>query len=101
MSEKATGVEGEPHSNRPGAGRPASDVVARRLGESAVLIRLTTNRIYELNATGARVWELVQQGLSRDDMVGRLAGEFEISSLAIAPDVDELLQMLHVEGLTV
>lgn len=29
--------------------RPASDVISRTLGESAVLIRLHTNKIYELN----------------------------------------------------
>lgn len=99
MPEKATGVE-EDHARASRTAPAAPDVVARRLGDSAVLIRLTTNRIYELNATGARVWELLQQGLSREEVITRLAREFSVSSQAIAVDVDDLLRTLHTEGLT-
>lgn len=100
MAENAAAVEKE-WRDTSGIARPASDVVARRLGDSAVLIRLTTNRIYELNTTGARIWELVQQGLSRDDVVGRLAGEFSGPATTLGRDVDELLHTLQAEGLTV
>jgi hypothetical protein len=101
MAEKSAGVEGERSVSGRAVARPAADVVARRLGDSAVLIRLTTNRIYELNATGARVWELVQQGMSRDEVVDRLTQEFGAAFSVIAADVDDLLRMLRDEGLTV
>jgi hypothetical protein len=101
MADKSNGVAGEPTLAVSGTIRPASDVVARRLGDSAVLVRLTTNRIYELNATGARVWELVQRGLTRDGMVDHLAGEFDVAAPALDRDVEELLLMLQVEGLAV
>ena len=38
--------------------RPSPGVVARDMGGSAVLVHLESNRIFELNATGARVWSL-------------------------------------------
>jgi Coenzyme PQQ synthesis protein D (PqqD) len=101
MSQRSRGVEGGLAIAGLENVQPASDVVARRLGKSAVLIRLTTNRIYELNATGVRVWELVQQGLSRDAVVERLSSEFGVSVPLIRRDVDDLLRTLHAEGLTV
>ena len=77
------------------------DVVARRLGDSAVLIRLTTNRIYELNATGARLWDLLQTGSAVDTIVDCLTSEFEGSPDSIRADVDALLHRLRGEGLVV
>jgi hypothetical protein len=100
MAEKAIRVKAEP-VNAGGIVRPAPDVVVRRLGHVAVLVRLTTNRIYELNATGVRVWELVQQGLSRNAVVERLSDEFETAAPTLGRDVDDLLARLHAEGLTV
>ena len=77
--------------------RPAADVIARNLGESAVLIRLNTNRIYELNTTGARIWELLSGGATKQQVVDALRIEFDDEGIGAA--VDELLQMLHSEGL--
>jgi hypothetical protein len=79
--------------------RAASDVIARTLGESAVLIRLSTNRIYELNATGVRVWDLVVKGATRDDIVAALQQEFEGDRVEISDAVDDLLANLRAEGL--
>jgi len=77
--------------------RPGRDVIARNLGESAVLIHLNTNNIYELNATGARIWELVSNGATRQHIVDVLAQEFEDTDIARA--VDEMIEMLRIEGL--
>jgi hypothetical protein len=79
--------------------RPASDIIDRNLGETAVLIRLQTNRIYELNATGARIWELLKAGSTKEQLVDALMSEFNISREALSEAVDELLNMLQSEGL--
>jgi len=81
--------------------RPAADVVARRLGDSAVLVRLSTNRIYELNDTGARLWELLEQGASIDTAVATLVTEFAAPHDDIARDVDALIRDLTEHGLIV
>jgi hypothetical protein len=77
--------------------RPAADVIARRLGESAVLIRLNTSKIYELNATGARIWELLAEGATRQRVVDTLGREFDDDGIGAA--VDELIDVLRAEGL--
>ncbi|MFN8065217.1 MAG: PqqD family protein [Vicinamibacterales bacterium] len=78
--------------------RPA-DVVARRLGESAVLIRMRTSRIYQLNETGARIWELLEQDASRDAVLDALLNEFDVSREDAASALDDLIAELRAEGL--
>lgn len=81
--------------------RPAADVVSRRLGESIVIVRLSTNRIFELNATGARLWELLEQGHAVAEALTTLADEFEAPADEIARDVEALIRDLTAQGLLV
>jgi hypothetical protein len=81
--------------------RPASDVVARQLGDSAVLIHLTTNRIYELNPTGARIWELVGTGTTIDAVLNTLRAEFDAPAETVQNEVNDLVRNLMAEGLLV
>ena len=76
-----------------------ADVIARKVGDTTVLVRLQTNRIYELNATGARIWELMKDQRTRADIIDTLAREFDAGREAIATAVDELLTSLRAEGL--
>ena len=78
---------------------PPSDIVGRRLGDSTVLIRLHTNRIYELNATGARIWELIVEGVPLRQVVATLQREFDVDAGTAAEAVDELVVTLRREGL--
>ena len=79
--------------------RPSPGVVARDMGGSAVLVHLESNRIFELNATGARVWSLLEEGLDRDEICHRLQQEFEVSAADVALTVDALLVSLESEHL--
>ena len=79
--------------------RPSQDVVARDMGTAAVLIHLENNRIFELNATGSRIWALIEQGVDRDAICARLEEEFDIPSVDVASAVDELLAELARERL--
>ena len=79
---------------------PPSDLIARRVGDTMVLIRLNTNRIYELNATGARIWELLKDGMTRAQVVDTLSTEFDASRDEIQSAVDALLDSLRQQELT-
>ena len=79
--------------------RPCPDVIARNMGTAAVLIHLESNRIFELNATGARIWALVEQGLDRDAICAQLEQEFEGPAADVQQSVDELISELAREGL--
>ncbi|HEX6211610.1 MAG TPA: PqqD family protein [Methylomirabilota bacterium] len=74
-------------------------MVARRLGESSVLVDLRTNRIYELNTTAARIWELAEAGRSIDQIVLALEDEYDSGGVDIRSEVDALVERLQAEGL--
>jgi len=78
---------------------PTADVIARRVGQGAVLVHLPTNRIFELNATGARIWELIVAQEDRDGIVRSLSTEFDVAPGQAREELARLVDALHREGL--
>lgn len=74
--------------------RPHADVVWRRLEDEVVLVQLQTNRIYSLNATAARAWELLSAGADRSEIERALLDEFEVDAGDLCSSLDDLLQRL-------
>lgn len=75
------------------------DVVSRPFGDAAVLVDLTTNQIFELNRTGYRIWELLEQRLDRNAIADALQREFDVERTQLEQEVDELLTELRRENL--
>lgn len=78
---------------------PASDVVARRLGEGAVLVHLPTNKIFELNETGARVWELIASGQTIAAMTRTLVDEYDVDPADAEAKIRSVVEDLSAAGL--
>jgi hypothetical protein len=79
--------------------RPSPDVVAQGVGGETVLVQLETNKIFTLNATGARFWELLSAGLEPDEIVERLLGEFDVEEKVLREEIDSLVESLVREHL--
>jgi coenzyme PQQ synthesis protein D (PqqD) len=77
----------------------AADVVSRRLEDEVVLVNLRSNRIFSLNRTGARYWELLLAGNRRAEIKTQLAGEFGVEPDDVAREIEKLEQELVSEGL--
>jgi hypothetical protein len=77
---------------------PDPDVVAQRLGDEVVLVHLRTNQIYELSATGARFWELLCEGLTRDEIEPTMLSEFEVPRQVLAEEITSLSRQLVEAG---
>ena len=75
------------------------EVIARRLGDGAVLVHLPTSRIFELNETGMRVWELVAQGLDAAGISAKLGEEYDVDAGDAARQIDRVISQLQAEGL--
>ncbi len=71
----------------------------RRLGDRLVLVHLVTNQVYELNNTGARVWERLEAGAKEAEILERLTAEFEVGTEKLRRDVEDLLRELKSAGL--
>ena len=79
--------------------KPAPQVLARRMPGGAVLVHLPSNRIFELNETGARVWELLAEGVDREALIERLGSEFTADPIRLRAEVGAVLDQLGREGL--
>jgi hypothetical protein len=69
------------------------------MGQAVVLIHLGTNRIYELNATGARIWELLVEGRSVEEMEEILTTEFEADNVDVGAEIERLIDLVRTEKL--
>ena len=81
------------------APQPHPDVVWRRVGDEAVIVNLKTNRIYSLNHTGARLWELISGGHDREAAEATLIEEFDVEDGELRSEVAAVLDELANEGL--
>lgn len=81
--------------------KPSAEVICRQLGDTAVLVHLGTNEIFELNRTGYRVWQLLSEGLDREGIQLRLAQEFSVDGDRMDREVGDLLSQLSARKLIV
>jgi Coenzyme PQQ synthesis protein D (PqqD) len=78
---------------------PVDAVVWRRVENAVVLVHLDTNKTYELNRTGGRLWELLQGGATYGEAVERLASEFDVTHEQVRAEGRDLVAQLLAEEL--
>ena len=77
----------------------SQDVVHRVLDGETIVLSLDSGTYFGLNATGTRVWRLIEDGVPRSQIIERISGEFEHPIDRVRADVDELLELLQSKGL--
>jgi hypothetical protein len=97
MTEGRAGTAGE--GQRRGAFRPTGNAVAKRVGDEVVLVQLRTNRIYTLNRTGARLWQLLGEGHNLERARERILREFDVGEDELRDEADALVDELVARGL--
>jgi coenzyme PQQ synthesis protein D (PqqD) len=78
---------------------PVEDVVYRELNGEIVLVHLGTDRIYALNETGARFWELLAAGGDRAAISVQLLDEFAVEPAKLDAEIEALVADLARAGL--
>ena len=79
--------------------RPHPDVITQELEGELVLVHMETNRIFALNATGARFWELLESGLDARGIRETLEREFDVDPQQLESEMEGLVAALAAEGL--
>jgi hypothetical protein len=79
--------------------RPSADAVTKRVGDEVVLVHLRTNRIYTLNRTGARFWELLEDGHDPERAREQLLLEFDVGEEQLREEMRGLVDELVDRGL--
>lgn len=64
------------------------------LAGEAVILDLATGIYYGLNAVGARVWELLQQPRTLEEVRSVLESEYEVDPARCGRDLEELIDDL-------
>jgi hypothetical protein len=77
----------------------SADTLATRVGDEIVLVDLKTDRIYSLNRTAARIWELMCANCDRAELERRMQEEFDVTPDQLAEGVDDLVVSLTRDGL--
>ena len=80
---------------------PHPDVAAQRLDQTTVLVHTQTNRVYELNETGTRFWELLCEGCDRSEIQRRLLLEFDVPKAQLDKEIEDISNLLTAERLLI
>ena len=74
-------------------------VLSRRAGNETVLLNLDSEEYFGLEQVGARLWELVEQGVTFGEVLTNLQGEYEITPTVLEADLRSILADLAASGL--
>ena len=58
-----------------------------------VLVHLGTNRIYELNSTAARLWELYAAGCDLTQILVQMSEEFDVQEPQLRTEIEAMLAL--------
>lgn len=75
------------------------NVVARDVGGETVILDIEKGSYFSLDAVGARVWELIGQGLTLAAICDRIHAEFDVARDVAEQDLIELTTELAKEQL--
>jgi hypothetical protein len=74
------------------------NILSKRLGEELILINLETDRIFSLNLTGAKAWEIIEDTKDLDLVKKGLLDQFDVSPELLDEELDRILNALIAEG---
>jgi hypothetical protein len=77
----------------------AKDQVSSDLGDDAVILNLKTGIYHGLDSVGARIWSLIQESRSVNDILNTLLQEYEVEPDRCERELVALLQKLGDAGL--
>ena len=80
--------------------RAVDDIVWREHRDGAVCLRLATEQVFALNATGKFVWAALRHGRSVDDITHALAREFGAPFTDCQTDVRRFVDQLSQHQLS-
>ena len=73
------------------------DAVANRMGDQIVVVHVGTDRIFELNSTAARIWDLLSEGHDRKEIERMVSQEFKVPENLASRQIEDLLNSLVSE----
>ncbi|HSE84413.1 MAG TPA: PqqD family protein [Thermodesulfobacteriota bacterium] len=76
-----------------------SSVICTELDDGAVLLNLDTKYYYNLNETGLRIWQIMDEFQSPTEIAKKLVNEYEIDAERAETSVIKLIEEMEKEEL--
>ncbi len=73
---------------------PSTDVICQELDGEIVILDLQQEQYFGLNETATRMWQLMSEGKTADQIVDTMLNEFEVDAVTLQRDLETLVQQL-------
>ncbi|MGH3903811.1 MAG: PqqD family protein [Pseudonocardiaceae bacterium] len=73
----------------------STDISARTIGDETIVLSLPTSRYFTITGVGTRVFELLAEDTSLDDLIGRVVAEYEVDPATARRDIEAFLDRLR------
>jgi len=80
-------------SRRAAAIRP--DVIGEELDGKVILLNMATEQYFTLDEIGSRIWNLLKDGLTLDEVTAHMLQEFDVDADRLRADIDRLVLELE------
>ena len=77
----------------------SKDVLAQEIDGETVLLDLASESFFGLDPVSTRVWQLLNEGADREQLIDTLLAEYEVERPMLEKDVADLLDRLDEAGL--
>jgi hypothetical protein len=74
-------------------------VAAAELGDEAVLLNTETGIYFGLDPVAARIWTLLAEGMTREQIVHQILAEYDVTIEEIRADLARFVAELETHGL--
>ena len=75
------------------------DVLAQEVNDEIVLLDLKTEQYLGLNEVGARVWQLLEEGVVLEQIYNKLLEEYDVDKELLKIDLNDLITNMSKEGI--
>lgn len=76
-----------------------SDIMMARLDDEAALLNMKSGKYFSLNATGVRVWELLEKSNETEEILAAMLKEYDVDQDILRQDLNQLVSRLTEAGL--
>ncbi|HZE70021.1 MAG TPA: PqqD family protein [Pyrinomonadaceae bacterium] len=67
--------------------------------DGSVLINLESGKVFSLNGAGAKVWIMLEQGITFEGLLDSLAREYDVPRQQLQDDTETFIHELKCKGL--
>ena len=73
----------------------SNTISIRKIGDELFIFDRHLSKIHNLNKVGAFIWDLIKEGLAKNETIDRIVERFDVGRNTVESDFEEFLQELQ------